>query len=117
MTTQESSAPHVTRLSKKRLGVQPEPRRKIAFRPRDTCEKGSRMRQLERANIAAMCAALQSVLLCRRPPRIRTLQLLTWAATAIATFSLVVPAAPPPPQSPPVVAEADPARLGVHYAP
>jgi len=75
------------------------------------------MRQLERANIAAMCAALQSVLLCRRPPRIRTLQLLSWTATAIAIFSLVVPSGTASAQSQTDVAAAQPTTVRVDATP
>src|SRR5437879_1721378 len=117
MTIQESSAPRVTRLSKKRLGVQLEPRRKMSLSaPRDTLEKGSRMRQLERANIAVLWAALQSVRLSSRP-RICTLKPLRWTATAIAVFSLVVPSGTASAQSQPEVAAAQPATVQVDATP
>src|SRR2546428_9342001 len=115
MTIQESSAPRVTRLSKKRLGVQLEPRRKMSLSaPRDTLEKGSRMRHLERANIAVLWAALQSVRLSSRP-RICTLKPLRW--TAIAVFSLVVPSGTASAQSQPEVAAAQPATVRVDATP
>ena len=75
------------------------------------------MRQLEKANIAAMCAALQSVLLCRRPRRIRTLKLLNRTATAIAVLSLVVPSGIASAQSHADVAVAQPATVRVDATP
>src|SRR3989441_3824273 len=74
------------------------------------------MRQLERANIAVMWAALQSVRLSSRP-RICTLNPLRWTATAIAVFSLVVPSGTASAQSQPEVAAAQPATVRVDATP
>ncbi len=74
------------------------------------------MRQLERANSAVMCAALQSVpLSCR--PRIRTPKPLSWTATAIAVFSLVVSSGTASAQSQTDVAAAQPTTVRVDATP
>ena len=74
------------------------------------------MRQLERANSAVMCAALQSVPLSRRP-RIRTPKPLSWTATAIAVFSLVVSSGTASAQSQTDVAAAQPTTVRVDATP
>jgi len=71
------------------------------------------MRQLKRANIPVMYAALQSVPLSRRLRRICTLKPLIWTASVIAVFSLVLPSGTAFAQSQADAAAAQPARVRV----